>query len=235
MGYSTNIRYPILYALISFFLVLSTTISSFAASDYISFPYDTNGEVYYRGEVIDIFFRIDDIWTYYYTMPQALLYNSNHENIAINYFDTVEPNGTSSEITNFRSNNLSNGKYTVVVVGAPVDEDGDLVDSITDWEIDQIDINLKTLAAPTSLKAVAGKKKVTLTFKKAAGASKYYIYRSTKKGSGYKKIATTTKTKYVDKKVKKGKKYYYKVKSVRSVTNTITSSYSKIAKSKKVK
>jgi len=220
---------------ISLFFVLSSTICSFAASDYISFPYDTNGEVYYRGEIIDIFFEIDDIWKYYYTMPQALLYDSDGNYIAANYYDTVPADGTAKEITNFKSKNLANGKYTVVIVGAPVDEDDNLVDSINDWEIDQITINLKTLKAPTSLKAVAGKKKVTLTYKRATGASKYYIYRSTKKGSGYKKIATTKKTTYVDKKVKKGKKYYYKVKAVRSVTNTITSSYSKVATSKKVK
>jgi hypothetical protein len=78
-----------------------------------------------------------------------------------------------------------------------------------------IKITLKKLKAPTKLKASAGKRKVTLSWKKASGAKKYEIYRSTKKKSGYKKIATTTKTKYENKKLKKGARYYYKVRTLR--------------------
>ena len=76
---------------------------------------------------------------------------------------------------------------------------------------------------------------VAASSEKAAGAKKYQIYRSTKKGSGYKKIATTTKAKYVDKKVKKGKRYYYKVRSVRTGHGTVYSAFSAIKRSKKVK
>ncbi len=79
-------------------------------------------------------------------------------------------------------------------------------------ETASVTISLKELKAPTKLKVKARKKKVTLSWKKADGAKKYEIYRSTKKNSGYKKIATTTKKKYEDKKVKKGKCYYYKVR-----------------------
>ena len=56
-------------------------------------------------------------------------------------------------------------------------------------------------------------KHVTLKWKKVAKAKKYYVYRSTKKGSGYKKIATTTKRTYKDKKAKKRTTYYYKVQA----------------------
>lgn len=62
--------------------------------------------------------------------------------------------------------------------------------------------------------AKATKGKVTLTINKVTGAGKYVVYRSTKKSSGYKQIGTTKKTTYVDKKVKKGKTYYYKVVAV---------------------
>lgn len=42
----------------------------------------------------------------------------------------------------------------------------------------------------------------------------YEVYRSSKKTSGYKKIATTVTTEYKDKTAKSGKTYYYKVKPI---------------------
>lgn len=71
--------------------------------------------------------------------------------------------------------------------------------------------------------------KVTLKWKKVKGATGYEIYRSTKKNSGYKKIATIkkgTKVTYTDKKnLKQNKKYYYKI---RAVKQNYKSSYSKV-------
>ena len=69
----------------------------------------------------------------------------------------------------------------------------------------------------TSGKATKGK--VTLKWKKVAGAAGYEVYRSTKKGSGYTKLATITKgstVKLTDKTVKAGKKYYYKVRAYKT-------------------
>ena len=44
---------------------------------------------------------------------------------------------------------------------------------------------------------------------------KYEVYRSANKKSGYKKVNTDKTNKLTDrKKLKKGKKYYYKVKAV---------------------
>ncbi len=62
--------------------------------------------------------------------------------------------------------------------------------------------------------AKAAKGKVTISIVKTAGASKYVIYRSEKKDKGYQQIGTTKKTSYTDKKVKKGKTYYYKIVAV---------------------
>jgi transglutaminase-like putative cysteine protease len=59
-------------------------------------------------------------------------------------------------------------------------------------------------------------KKVTLTYDEVKGAAKYYIYRSTKSGSGYKKIGSSTSLKYVNSTVIGGTKYYYKVRGVTS-------------------
>jgi hypothetical protein len=70
--------------------------------------------------------------------------------------------------------------------------------------------------SPSIKKLTAKKGKVTIKITKVNGASKYEIYRSTKKNKGFEKIGTTKKnsTSYVDKTVKKGKKYYYKVVAI---------------------
>ena len=47
-----------------------------------------------------------------------------------------------------------------------------------------------------------------------SGAEKYEIYRATSKSGTYKKIGTTTSTKYTDKKATEGKTYYYRVKAI---------------------
>lgn len=69
---------------------------------------------------------------------------------------------------------------------------------------------------PAIKKLTAKKGKVTINVVKVNGASKYEIYRSTKKNKGFEKIGTTKKnsTSFVDKTVKKGKKYYYRVVAV---------------------
>lgn len=80
-------------------------------------------------------------------------------------------------------------------------------------------ITYSDTAAPSGkakLKAVKSPKKktVSITFKKVAGATSYNIYRSTKKKGKYTCVANVTKTKYKDKTVQSGKKYYYKVVAV---------------------
>lgn len=72
-------------------------------------------------------------------------------------------------------------------------------------------------ASNAAVKRVS-KKYAKLTWKKNSKATGYQIYRSTKKNSGYKKIATlksNSKVSYTDKKVKKKKTYYYRVKAYR--------------------
>ena len=50
-----------------------------------------------------------------------------------------------------------------------------------------------------------------ITWSKSSDSTHYVIYRSTKAGSGYEKIATTNKLSYVDKSMDTNKAYYYKV------------------------
>jgi lysophospholipase L1-like esterase len=89
------------------------------------------------------------------------------------------------------------------------------------------------LTAVKNFKAKAAKGKVKLTWKKVAGAKTYIIYRSTKKNKGYVKIGTVkggAKASYIDKKAKKGKRYYYRIvaKTSRGKTPICTSKAVKI-------
>ena len=74
----------------------------------------------------------------------------------------------------------------------------------------------------TTIKSLkkSGKKAVKITYKKVSGVSGYQIYMSTKKKSGYKKIATLSakKSSYTKGKLKKGKKYYFKVRTMKKVS-----------------
>ena len=72
-----------------------------------------------------------------------------------------------------------------------------------------------TLAKVKGVKAKkAGKRKIRVSWKRVSGASGYKVYRSTKKTRGFKAVKTIKKVrtvKYTTKKMKKGKRYYFKV------------------------
>ena len=97
---------------------------------------------------------------------------------------------------------------------------------IVDSGLSNSDQQYKIPGKPTSLKASSiGSSKITLTWKKSPNADGYYIYRSTSKNGTYKKIANITKSKgttYTDKKLKKNKKYYYKLVSYKKTSNKNT-------------
>lgn len=67
-----------------------------------------------------------------------------------------------------------------------------------------------------TVKALKGKK-AKISYKKVSGATKYMIYYSTKKSSGYKRLTTTNKLSYTKSKLKKGKKYYFKVRAYKEL------------------
>lgn len=94
------------------------------------------------------------------------------------------------------------------------------------------------LTKATIRSLIAGKKKATIKWVKIPGASGYVIYRSTKKSSGYKAVKTITKggtVSFVNKKLKKGKRYYFKIRAYRTVSGKrVYSGYSAV-KSVKVK
>lgn len=91
-------------------------------------------------------------------------------------------------------------------------------------------VSARPRLSATKLKLAAGKKKMTLKWKKVSGASGYKIYRAAKKKGKYKKVATIKKgktVKWTNKKLKKKKKYYYKIKAYRKVSGKLVySTYS---------
>ena len=77
-----------------------------------------------------------------------------------------------------------------------------------------------SLAKVTGTKVKAGKKQATVSWKKVSGANGYVVYRATKKNGKYKAVKTITRAatvKFVNKKLKKGKKFFYKVRAYRTV------------------
>lgn len=76
---------------------------------------------------------------------------------------------------------------------------------------------VKPVPAKPVVKAKAADGKITLTWSKVSGATKYEVYKYSSTKKKYVRVATTSKTSYTDKSVKKGKSYSYKVKAYRLV------------------
>ena len=89
----------------------------------------------------------------------------------------------------------------------------------------------------TSIKSLKknGKNGIKITWKKTSGITSYEIYMSTKSKSGFQKIVTLSskKTSYTKTKLKKGKKYYFKVRCVKKISKD--SFYSTFSSIKSIK
>lgn len=74
--------------------------------------------------------------------------------------------------------------------------------------------------APKSFRAASKNSQAKLTWKKIPGISGYRIYRKDPKSTKWKKIADVKpgKTSYIDKKVKKGKTYSYRIRAYKKGT-----------------
>ena len=211
----------------------SPTLFDLSDSGYLKLNKPKNKAVYYKGETIPVSITIADMDDEMLFCTAMVIANEKTEETV--WIDYTFDDGLTYK-TKVNTKKFPAGTY---VLGAgisdiPLDEDEESMLDIDETMVYR-EFTLKTLKAPTSLKTTAGKRKVTITYKKATGATKYEIYRSTQKSKGYKKIATTTKTKYVDTKAKKGKKYYYKVRTVRTGNGTVYSAYTSAKRTGKVK
>ena len=213
--------------------------------DYITF----NRPEYftlYKGQKLYVDFTMWDTWESYYTIPKLDVfdYDVNHRYYTYNPAGSsliVEPESYDnySGYHNINSSRMPSGTYLLFLSAMPCYDNGIYPDNWADFEIptEIIPFRVKSLPKPTNLSVTAGKKKCTVKYSKSKAATKYEIYRSTSKNSGYKKIATISGNKYTDKKVKKGKRYYYKVKAKRGTTATgiAYSSFTSVKRSGKIK
>ncbi len=90
---------------------------------------------------------------------------------------------------------------------------------------------------PSIKKLTTTKGKASFTWSNVAGESGYQVYYSTKKDSGYKKVASykTNVVKGSKKKLKSGKKYYFKIRAYKkTASGTVYSAWSSV-KSVKIK
>jgi fibronectin type 3 domain-containing protein len=85
-------------------------------------------------------------------------------------------------------------------------------------------------SAPGAMKAVkASSTSIKLTWGAVSGATKYEVYRATASGGKYTLVNTTTGKSFTNKKLAKGKTYYYKVCAIRMEGKTkVTGAYSVI-------
>ena len=98
---------------------------------------------------------------------------------------------------------------------------------------DAVYVSVSKAAAPSKLKIKSkSKNSIKIGWKAASKATSYEIYRSTSKSKKYKKVATVSASKktFKDTKLKKNKKYYYKVRAVRK--GYINSNFSNIVSTK---
>ena len=71
-------------------------------------------------------------------------------------------------------------------------------------------------AVPSVTARTSSESAVSLTWKKASGATAYEVYMRTGTSGEFTRIATTKKTSYTKSKLRPGKTYYFYIRSVRS-------------------
>ena len=76
------------------------------------------------------------------------------------------------------------------------------------------------LATPSISVKASGYEGISISWESVSGAKTYQIYRAASKTSIYKKVATTSKKTYLDKKIDQNHYYYYKVKALSGSTSS---------------
>ena len=192
------------------------------------------GKVFYVGEKIKTKNSVYDSFTDYYTRSDFYTFDANGNLIDGVIGDVAKRNTWTTYKGQLPLDpaKYTTGGYTMMFVNVPCYSDGTAVDGWGSMDVPKvlIKIKVKILKPPTKLKLRSWPGgKIVLTFPKCKGAGKYKIYRTTDPYNGtFKCVKTTGKRKYVDRKVKKGKNYYYYVRSMRSKSGKILSDPSSI-------
>ncbi|RDU22130.1 N-acetylmuramoyl-L-alanine amidase [Anaerosacchariphilus polymeriproducens] len=133
------------------------------------------------------------------------IYRSNQENTGYKRIKTV------SNVTEYVDSGLQNGSKYYYKVRAYASKIGGYNSKASYVKA--------VIKKPTKVKAKsASYNKVKISWNKVSGASKYTIYQSTNKKSGYKKVATVSSktTSYKVGRLKTGVHYFYKVYAIKS-------------------
>lgn len=236
----------ILAALLAFTSLIFAATATASAANLVKLSTPSVEDTYYLGEKITCKFCIENVWKDYYALPNISLVSSLDYSPAVTYYsDSVEPEEFEPFVGTFFLDPriIKPGEYYFLLKVVPTDSEYDttesdnaLLDDIEYIEPDRSDeVHVRRLNAPSNCKVVTSKGHNTITYRKARGATYYKIYRSKHKNSGYRQIGSISSTRYVDQTVKRGSRYYYKIKSVRARYNTISSSYSSKIRSGRVK
>ena len=194
-----------------------------ATSPYITIYKPALKQVYYKGENISYNVIVTNPWSNAWCRPFVTIIDSKEKTVKFKPYGYMAIGEKWSLTGSFKTSNIKAAKYYFATLAMPIKPWTTTEYGSGNQKYAGKAIYIRTLKAPKAVKAVRTKKGIKITYNKAKGATKYYIYRSKSKNSGYAKIGTTTKTTFLNKSVKKGKRYYYKVKSVRTVNNTIVS------------
>lgn len=222
-------------------LIITSTITAFGTvtddEGYIEIRTPFENAVYYAGDQVPVDFSVYDTWSDCYSRPVERIRDHNYEDLIHNDLEIADVDDWSDYSGYIDLGGYRPGKYYYSINILPVNEDGSEVDNFgaIKQPYAEVPFTIKKFSSPTGLMVKAGKKKITISFFRTNGAAEYQIYRSTKKNSGYKRIATIEDAEYIDKKVKKGVSYYYKVRAIRTMYGTVKSPYSSPKKSGKVK
>lgn len=230
-------------------ILFSMNVSAFASEpiiggtsynnspEYIELLSPADYSVYYQGETIPYSFYSHDTWTYLYSRPYVILTNKKTDKKYYSeVYSVVTPDSYDYINGSINTKKIPEGKYEFSVIHFAFESRYSYeLHSVSNNPLVIRDITIKKLKAPASVKATAGKRRVKVSFAKASGAQKYYIYRASSKNGTYKKVGETKTRSFIDKTVSKGKAYYYKIKSVRTQNGKVTSAYSKPVKTGKVK
>lgn len=84
----------------------------------------------------------------------------------------------------------------------------------------EVNISAIKSSKPSGVKASAGKKSAKIQWKSSADVTKFVVYKSTKKSSGFKAVVTTASKSATVKSLKKGKRYYFKVVGYKSINGS---------------
>lgn len=208
------------------------TFTTQANDSHIRIKKPKSGYTAYMGEKVEFKFTMDDTYVSYRTKPVVRFMDKKGKTSykTIETKELVPVDGSESYTGYFKVKGVDTGTYKIVIYCAACDEKGKLV---AGWESfthsASVKVSLKMLFWPETIRVKSQNGKVSVNFSKSPGATKYEVFRSTREKSGYKKIATVKDRKYVDKKVKHKKTYYYKVRAVRDKHGTIRSDYGAIA------